>query len=173
MNQVIEKPARYISRYLKLKIVMKPTHNQVVEGRVVTTQGKRIDFDGGVYETTDKDEQAFLEARPEFGRIIIKAPADIEDLAGARDEWTKDLETREAELKASQDALKAEKVRLGMDETGKGAAGTEDELDSMTKAQLLEVAAAEGVEGVSKTNKNEEIVEAIKAKRTENPAFTE
>lgn len=167
----VEKPARYISRFLNLRIVVRGTYTQAVEGRVVTTPGKSIQFEGGVFETTDKDEQAFIEARPEFGQIIIKAPENIENLAGAREEMMKDLETREKELKAREEALAAKEKELGVEETGKSDGETV--LEDMTKEQLLAVAEAEGVEGVDKKTKNEEIVAAIKAKREETAAFTD
>ena len=179
MSETKQKPARYISRYLKMKIVMKPTYNQVAEGRVIPVPGKKIVFDGGVFETTDKEEQAFIEARPEFGQIIIKAPEDVEAMA-TRDEWMKDLETKEAELKAREEALEAERVRLGMDEAGKNPEedGEEDELDKLGRQELLELLKAEKeadpehYKDLNGNSKNEDIVAAIKAKREDEPEFT-
>lgn len=175
--------ARYISKYLKLKIVMKGAYNQVAEGRVISMPGKKIVFDGGVYETTDAEEIAFIEARPEFGQIIIKAPNNVEDLAAARTEWNKDLEQREADLKAREEALKAKELQLTPEEEGKDdEEGNEpDGLEDLERKELLEIlkkekeADPDAFADVNGNSKNEDIIAAIRAKRDteEDPAFTE
>ena len=60
---------RYATRYgMHYSIVMKPSVTQVVNGTPMTTPGKTIEFENGLYETEDKAEQKFLEACPQFGR---------------------------------------------------------------------------------------------------------
>lgn len=49
---------------------------------------------------------------------------------------------------------------------GTGGKGPADSLDGKTKAELLEIAEAEDVEGVTEKSTNAEIVDAITAKRT-------
>lgn len=95
--------AKYVSKYLNLKLIRKPAYTKEIEGRVVTTPGESIQFDQGAYETEDADEIKFLEGHDNFGKIFIKV--DEEDLKKARGEKFKDLETKEAELKAKEEEL--------------------------------------------------------------------
>lgn len=171
------KPVRYISRYLQLRIVRKPGYSKEIDGQRVSTPGTSIQFDQGTFETSDPAEIEFIESRPEYGKIIQRVPDNIENIAAQRDEVFQDLEAREAALKAREDEVAAKEAALKNVEMGKTDEEEGDEeddgLDAMTKKQLLEVATAEGVEGVSKDTKNEDIVAAIRAKRADQAAFTD
>lgn len=159
-------PARYISRFLALRIVVKPAYTKEVDGRVVTVQGKDIRFDQGVFETTDQELIDFLEADKSFGTTYIRVPDNVEDVAKDRGEWMKDLETKERELAEREAALKAREAKVsGSEEGAKAGDGLRK---NMAKADLLAIAIEEGVTGVDETSKNDDIIAAIRAKREEN-----
>lgn len=158
-------PARYISRYLALRIVVKPAYTKEVDGRVVTVQGKDIRFDQGVFETTDQELIDFLEADKSFGTTYIRVPDNVEDVVKDRGEWMKDLETKERELAEREAALKAREAKVNSSE--EGAKAGDGLRKNMAKADLLEIAKNEGVEGVSEETKNDDIIAAIRAKREE------
>lgn len=158
-------PARYISRFLALRIVVKPAYTKEVDGRVVTVQGKDIRFDQGVFETTDQELIDFLEGDKSFGTTYIRVPDNVADAVKDRGEWMKDLETKERELAEREARLKEKEAKVNSSEEGSKAG---DGLrPNMKKDDLLEIAKAEGVEGVSQDTKNPDIIEAIRAKRAE------
>lgn len=156
-------PARYISRFLALRIVMKPSYTKEVDGRVVTVPGKDIRFIDGAFETEDEDVINFLESDKSFGTTYIRVPDNVDNVVKERGEWMKDLETKEKELAEREAALKAREAKVNSSEEG-GKAG--DGLrNNMPKAELLSIAEEEGVEGVDETTKNADIIDAIRAKR--------
>lgn len=158
-------PARYISRYLALRIVVKPAYTKEVDGRIVTVPGKDIRFNEGVFETTDQELIDFLEADKSFGTTYIRVPDDVQDVVKDRGEWMKDLETKERELAEREAALKAREAKVnGSEEGAKAGDGLRQ---NMPKADLLAIAVAEEVEGVDDTTKNADIIAAIRAKREE------
>lgn len=175
--KTLPKPVRYISRYLQLRIVRKPGYSKEIDGQRVSTPGTSIQFDQGAFETTDPAEVDFIEARPEFGKIIQRVPDNIEDMAAQRTEVFQDLEAREKALADREAAVAAQEAALKNVEMGKTDEEEGDEeddgLDAMTKKQLLAVAAEEEVEGVSDKTTNPEIVAAIRAKRADAAAFTD
>jgi hypothetical protein len=158
-------PARYISRYLALRIVVKPAYTKEVDGRIVTVQGKDIRFDQGVFETTDQELIDFLEGDKSFGTTYIRVPDDVKDVVKDRGEWMKDLETKERELAEREAALKAREAKVNSSE--EGAKAGDGLRGNMPKTELLDIAKAEGVEGVSEETKNADIIAAIRAKREE------
>lgn len=175
--------ARYISKYLELGIVRKASYYKEVDGRVVPVLGEKVKFHQGVFETSDPEIMAFLEARPEFGNIFIRVPDNVDAIVH-RDEKFKDLDTREKELAEREAEIARKEALLNASEEGartpenakdngaQGEAG--DGLEDLNKAGLLEVAEKEGVEdweafkrpGVSLDS----IREAIRAKRASAPA---
>ncbi len=176
--QSLAKPVRYISRYLQLRIVRKPGYSKEVDGQRVSTPGTSIQFDQGVFETTDPAEVAFIEGRSEFGKLIQRVPDNIEDIAGERTEVFQDLEAREKALADREAAIAAKEAALKNGELGKledeeDGDEEDDGLEALTKKQLLEVAATEEVEGVNNNTKNEDIVAAIRKKRDDAAAFTD
>lgn len=158
-------PARYISRFLALRIVVKPAYTKEVDGRIVTVQGKDIRFVEGVFETKDQELIDFLEADKSFGTTYIRVPDNVADVAKDRGEWMKDLETKERELAEREAALKARESKVNSSE--EGAKAGDGLRGNMPKVDLLEIAKAEGVEGVSEETKNADIIAAIRAKREE------
>lgn len=158
-------PARYISRFLALRIVVKPTFTKEVDGRIVTVPGKDVRFVEGVFETEDQEIIDFLEADKSFGTTYIRVPDNVEDVVKDRGEWMKDLETKERELAEREAALKVKEERINANE--EGAKAGDGLRNNMAKAELLVIAADEGVEGVDETTKNADIIEAIRAKRAD------
>lgn len=169
MNEQNHNPAKYISRYLSLRIVVKPTFTKEVDGRIVTVSGKDIRFEEGVFETSDQELIDFLESdKKSFGNVYIRVDENVEDIVKDRGEWMKDLETKEAELKAREEALKVRENQVNSNEEGAKAEVADDGLkNNMAKVDLLAIAEEEGVEGVDEKSKNAEIIEAIRAKRAE------
>lgn len=164
-NTTDHNPVRYISRYLALRIVVKPAYTKEVDGRIVTVSGKDIRFVEGVFETTDQELITYLESQPGFGTVYIRVPDNVADVVKDRGDWMKDLETKEKELAEREAALKAREAKVNASEEG-GKAG--DGLrENMKKEDLLQIAMTEGVEGLTEETKNKDIIEAIRAKRAE------
>lgn len=127
--------ARYISRFLALRIVVKPTFTKEVEGRIVTVPGKAIRFEQGVFETSDKELIDFLESdKKAFGTTYIRVPDNIESALEERKEMIKDLEEREADLKRREDALKKKEAKIGAKEEGSKVKVTKKETEKDDKA---------------------------------------
>lgn len=100
--------AKYISKYLQLRIVRKPSYTKEVEGRLVVVPGKSIQFVDGVYETEDEEEIKFLENYPNFGSTFVRV--DTKDLEKAKKKLAQTLEEREAEkARAKEEKEKKEK----------------------------------------------------------------
>lgn len=157
-----QNPARYISRFLALRIVVKPAYTKEVDGRVVTVQGKDIRFVEGVFETTDQELIDFLEADKSFGTTYIRVPDNVLNASAERAEWAKDLEARERDIAIREAALKEKESKVNASEEG---GRVTDGLDGLKKADLLDIASKEEVEGVNKDTKNADIITAIRAKR--------
>jgi len=159
-------PARYISRYLALRIVVKPAFTKEVDGRIVTVQGKDVRFVEGVFETKDQELIDYLEADKSFGSTYIRVQDNVSEVVNERNEWMKDLEARELDLKRREAELKDKETRVKGSEEGSKVEVEKDELKAnMSKADLLAIAEAEGVEGVDKDTKNAEIIAAIRENR--------
>ena len=66
---------KYISKYLELKIVQKPTYSKEIDGRIVVTPGESIQFHDGMFETENPEDikfpviQDYLKEREEVERI--------------------------------------------------------------------------------------------------------
>lgn len=123
------KAVRYVAKYAQLKLVNKATYTKEVEGRVVVVPGKSVQFRDGIYETSDKDEIAFLDSHPNFGSVFFRLKPK-EGADKAREEKFKTLEQREAELNAREEAIKKREMAVKGQEEGagtstKGIRGTE------------------------------------------------
>jgi len=167
-----QKEVTYVSKYFSLRIVMKPSYNTEVGGRVVTHTGESVRFEEGVFKTDDPKLIEALEARPEFGSAFIRVPDDTEAVSH-RDEMTKDLETRQKELDEREEDIKRREALIDEGgEAGRTASQGEvsDDLANLRRPALVEI--AEGLEidpSVWKPGTtNESIKEAIRAKRAEN-----
>lgn len=162
MSEKDHNPVRYISRFLALRIVVKPAYTKEVDGRVVTVQGKDVRFAEGVFETVDQELIDFLEAEKGFGTVFIRVPDDVQDAVKDRGEWMKDLEAKEKDLAAREAALKAKESKVNASEEGSKGDGLRK---NMKKEDLLQTALTEGVEGLSEDSKNEDIIAAIRKNR--------
>lgn len=101
---------KYIAKYTDLKLIDKSTYTKEVEGRRVVVPGKAIQFANGVYETTDKDEIAFLDNHPNCGNVFIKIGK--EDIGKAKKGFTQTLEEKEAEKKKVEAEKEVKKKAL-------------------------------------------------------------
>lgn len=105
-----ETKAKYISKYLNLRLVDRASYTKEVEGRVVVVTGKAIQFADGLYETSDPDKIKFLDSHPNCGNVFIRVKDS--DLKKARDERFKDLEAREKELDEKEKKLARKEKEL-------------------------------------------------------------
>lgn len=87
--------AKYISKYLQLKLINRATYTKEVEGRKEVVPGKSIQFVDGIYETEDKDEIAFLDNHPNCGSVFVRI--DKKEIEEAKKKLTQTLEERQAE----------------------------------------------------------------------------
>jgi len=159
-------PARYISRYTSLRIVVNSTYTKEVNGRIVTVPGKDIRFVEGIFETTDPELVDFLEGdKKSFGTVYIRVQDNVKDVVKDRGEWMKDLETKERELKEREEALKAKEAKINASE--EGSKQSDGLLPNTPKVDLIKIATDEGVTGVTMETKNKEIIEAIRKNRIE------
>ena len=91
-----KKPERYVSKYFALKLVVEPAYTKETGGgRTVVVPGKRIEFEQGVYETSDADEIKFLDEHKNNGTIFTKVNKDV---TSERAELLETLEEREARI---------------------------------------------------------------------------
>jgi hypothetical protein len=167
--------AKYISKRRELKVNLKSSYTKETEGRTTVVPGIRAEFHDGVYETSDEQTMELLEAHPNFGGEFVKVPDNVKDIVSHRDEWNKDLETRERELAERERKIEEREKRIQANEEGEKMQtpvpeGKEDDgLEAMKRDELVEVAEQEGLDpsqykvGV----KNADIVSAIRAKREE------
>ena len=123
------KTARYISQSAELKLINRASYTKEVEGRIVVVPGNSIQFHNGMYETSDKDEIAFLESHPNFGNLFYRLKGK-EDAEKAREERFKSLEQKEKELAEREAKVKEKEMASKGHEEGaktsaKGIRGTE------------------------------------------------
>lgn len=170
---------QFLSKYHSLKIVRKPMRTKEIEGQLVSTEGASIRFSEGVFETSDPEEIAFIEARPEFKNgIIVRVPGNVKDLVAHQARWEEDLEAREKRLAEREAALARKEAKVNSSEEGSRVGKPEgdedngedgDGLDDMKRADL--VAIADELEIPSDQTKvgtkNADIVALIRAKRAE------
>ncbi len=118
---------RYATRFgLHYSIVMKPSVTQVINGTPVTTPGKTIEFDRGIYETDDKAEQKFLETCPQYGRDFREVTDEVTSALEAKslEDRAKEIDEREAEVERREMALKGQGHEEGSDTPGAGRGRT-------------------------------------------------
>ena len=90
---------KYISKFLELRIVVKPAYSKEIDGRVVVTQGKSIQFHDGVYNTEDSEEITFLDNNKNLGNVFIKVEGDIKK---AKEKLSETLEERNDKITAKK-----------------------------------------------------------------------
>lgn len=98
-----KKAERYVSKYFALKLVVEPAYTKEVGGgRTVVVPGKRIEFEQGVYETSDADEIKFLDEHQNNGTVFMKVKKDV---TSERADLIETLEEREARIAAKEAEL--------------------------------------------------------------------
>lgn len=173
-----EKVVRFISRYLSLRIITKAGFSREVDGQRSSTAGESIQFEQGVFETSDPEVVKYVEARPEFGKHIQRVPDNVENLTKEQAEQFQSLEAREAAVAAREAALEGKEGQVTANEAGRSEEDEEDEdegddLETKTKAELQAIAEEEEVEGTNSRTKVPDLIEAIRAARTDTAAFTD
>ena len=110
------KSKRYATRYgHHYSIVMIPTVTEVINGIAVTRPGKTIEFKNGIYETSDIQEQEFLDKSPFAGIDYQEVTKEVTSAL-----VSKSLADREAELKAKEEELRQREMALKGKEEGSG-----------------------------------------------------
>lgn len=123
-EKAVKAPAEqtYISKYHELRLVNQSSYTKEVAGRVVVVPGTSIQFHEGVFRTSDPDEIAFLENHPNFGNVFTKV--ERKDQSKAVNEVIaeryKDLEQREKEIAAREEALRKKEMAAKGQEEGEG-----------------------------------------------------
>ena len=89
----------YISRYLRLRVVVKSAYHKLVGDKRQLVVGHSIQFDQGAYLTSDQDEIDFLDQYIEDNgdSVVTKVNKDV---VNERAEYVKTLEERNVELEA-------------------------------------------------------------------------
>lgn len=167
------KTARYISKYRNLTIAVKSAYYKVVEDKRVLVDGKRVLFTEGFFETTDEALIAELEQRPDFGTAFVRIPENktvdqMREKMKAVDEKERELKAREEELDAREKKIKAAEEGGRVDDDGPaGAEGAPEVTADMKRADLEDIARAEGVtdEEVDAANNKAALVDVITANR--------
>jgi hypothetical protein len=110
------KSKRYATRYgHHYSIVMIPTVTEVINGIAVTRPGKTIEFKNGIYETSDIQEQEFLDKSPFAGIDYQEVTKEVTSAL-----VSKSLAEREAELKSKEEELRQREMALKGKEEGSG-----------------------------------------------------
>lgn len=121
---------RYVSRYFALKLVVEPAFTKEVGGgRTVVVPGKRIEFEQGVYETSDADEIKFLNEHDNCGTVFMKVQ---KDLTSERAEFVETLEEREARIEAREQELGLDSKKVDKETAG----GEEDKFSKLSGPEL-------------------------------------
>lgn len=116
------KTKRYATRYgHHYSIVMIPTVTEVINGIAVTRPGKTIEFKNGIYETTDMQEQEFLDNSPFTGIDYQEVTKEVTSAL-----VTKSLAEREAELKSNEEKLKRREMEIQGKEEGAGLSAVDE-----------------------------------------------
>lgn len=103
-----EKSKRYATRYGQhYSIVRVPSVTEIINGIPVVKPGKTIEFKNGIYETSDPDEQNFLDTSPYAGVDYMEVTKEVDSALKA-----KMLAEKEAELKAKEDELNRRELEI-------------------------------------------------------------
>lgn len=160
----------FLSKYRQHRIVRKGSYSKEVDGQRVTIPGTSIQFEDGVYTTSDPEELAFLRSQKDFTRTFTEVPKGISDIAAHQAANGKSLEEREAELKKREEDLAAREKELTDAEKGKGN-GEKVELEKLDKKALLKMAKELGIDKVNAQTAPSDLIALIKAKQEETPSF--
>ncbi|MCK5019754.1 MAG: SAP domain-containing protein [Candidatus Peribacteraceae bacterium] len=98
-------------------------------GRTVVVPGKRIEFEQGVYETSDADEIKFLDEHDNCGTVFIKVEKDV---TSERAEFVETLEEREARIEAREQELGLDSKKVGKEDSS----GETDKFSKLSGPEL-------------------------------------
>jgi len=62
----------FVSKFVRLNLVMKPGSKSYVDGRVIVKAGRSIQFENGKYKTEDKKEIDFIRKHRLFSTAIFE-----------------------------------------------------------------------------------------------------
>lgn len=112
-----DKSKRYATRFGQhYSIVRIPGVTEVINGIPVTKPGKTIEFRNGIYETSDLEEQKFLDTSPYVGVDYMEVTKEVDGALKA-----KLLAEKEAELKVKEEDLQKRELQI-QDQEAKGNA---------------------------------------------------
>lgn len=63
---------KFVSPHGSLRLVVKPASKSIVDGRIVATMGKSIQFTDGIYTTEDKKEIDFIRKHNRFNTSVFE-----------------------------------------------------------------------------------------------------
>ncbi len=112
-----DKSKRYATRFGQhYSIVRVPGVTEVTNGIPITRPGKTIEFKHGIYETSDPEEQNFLDTSPYVGVDYMEVTKEVDSALKA-----KLLAEKETELKAKEEDLQRREIELQNQDTKEGA----------------------------------------------------
>lgn len=119
---------RYATRFGQhYSIVRVPSVTEVINGIPVVKPGRTIEFKNGIYETSDPDEQNFLETSAYAGVDYMEVTKEVDSALKA-----KMLAEKEAELKAKEEDLHRREIEL-QDQGGTADAPAENQNQNQAK----------------------------------------
>jgi ribosomal protein L29 len=113
------KVARYVSKYAKLKIVLKGTRAREVDGKIMVEQGDSVQFNNGYFETSDMELAKMLESRKDFSVVFYRIP-DTKTTDEAKEALNKTLEEKNSEIEKLKKELADERVKNSVKGEDKG-----------------------------------------------------
>lgn len=133
-EQTKAKTKRYATRFGEhYALVMVPTVTEVINGIAMKKHGHRIVFERGIYETSDPDEQKFLESHPRCGTDFKEVTKKVNSALQATT-----LAEKEAELARKEEELKRREMALkGTKEGAEGGESGEEDIDATDSARQL------------------------------------
>jgi len=75
---------KFVSPHGSLRLVVKPASKSIVDGRIVATIGKSIQFTGGIFTTEDKKEIDFIRGHNRFGTSVFEVAEENMGLIAER-----------------------------------------------------------------------------------------
>lgn len=123
-----DKSKRYATRFGQhYSIVRVPSVTEVINGIPVVKPGKTIEFKNGIYETSDPEEQGFLDTSPYAGVDYMEVTKEVDSALKA-----KQLAEKEAELKAKEEDLNRREMEL-QDQNETSGSRTENQTKTKNK----------------------------------------
>ncbi len=103
-----DKSKRYATRFGQhYSIVRVPSVTEVINGIPVVKPGKTVEFKNGIYETSDPEEQNFLDTSPYVGVDYMEVTKEVDSALKA-----KLLAEKEEELKAKEEELRRREMEM-------------------------------------------------------------